>query len=171
SSAASDGYKRKEYAFVCSAANLSEDGKIYGKRQYMSCPKKKDLASRNTFIQPTMLIRTDALKKIDGYRDKKYTFRCEDYDLYFRLYKYGFLGYNMEEALLDYEEKRGDASKHTAKSRMNEFRVRMRGSAALRQPIGFFKAFKCILLIFMPKPLYFWLKNKRPENVIYDGNE
>lgn len=159
-----------EYAFVCSAANLKEDGKIYGKRQYMPRPEKKDLASRCVFIQPTLLIRAEAIKSVGGYLDKSYTTRCEDYDLYFRLYKNGFIGYNMEEALIDYEEKRGDVSKHTPKTRLNEFCVRIRGAAALKNFSGFIKAFKSILLIFVPKRVYLWLKNKRSENIIYDEN-
>ncbi len=159
-----------EYAFVCSAANLCDNGEIYGKRQYMATPQKKDLASRCTFIHSTLLIRAEVIKNVGGYLEKNYTTRCEDYNLYFRLYKNGFIGYNIEEALIDYEEKRGDASKHTAKTRLNEFCVRMTGSAMLKQPAGFIKAFKSILLIFVPKSVYFKLKNKRSENTIYDEN-
>lgn len=158
----------REFAFVASAARLCHNGKAYGERRYMPAPTKSDLASRCTFIHPTLLIRREAIDAVNGYRDKKFTRRCEDYDLYFRLYKKGLYGYNLKEALLDYEEDPADNSKHTPATRINEFIVRMRGCAAIRRPLGFIKAFKCLLLIFVPKRLYFSLKNARTENEIYD---
>lgn len=161
----------EEYAFVCSAARLTCRGKVYGERKYMPAPTKSDLASRCTFIHPTLLIRREALLRAGGYRDKKFTRRCEDYDLYFRLYKSGLYGYNIQEALLDYEEDPYDISKHTPGTRLNEFVVRMRGCAAINRPIGFFIALKCLLLIFIPKKLYLSLKNKRRENIIYEEKD
>ena len=160
-----------EYAFCASAARLCHDGKAYGERRYKPAPTKGDLAKYCPFIHPTLLIRRPVIEKIGGYNDKKYTIRCEDYDLYFRLYKKDFFGYNIQEALLDYSESPCDNSKHTPKTRFNEFIVRMRGCAAIGRPLGFFTAFKCLILIFTPKWLYFKLKNARSENNIYEQKD
>lgn len=161
----------KKYAFCSSAARLCHDGRVYGERRFMPAPSKSDLARFCPFIHPALMIRREAIEKIGGYNEKKYTLRCEDYDLYFRLYKENLFGYNIQDALIDYEEAPYDNSKHTPSTRLNEFAVRMRGCAAIGRPLGFFIAFKCLILIFVPKWLYFKLKNMRSENNIYEQKD
>lgn len=159
------------YAFVGSAANLAEQGKIYGRRSFPAAPDEKELIRRCPFIHPSLMFRAEALKRVGGYRDAKFTYRCEDYDLYFRLYKQKLIGYNIRDALIDYEEKRGDASKHTAKTRLNEFKVRVEGSLSLGKPLGALIAFRCLLLMVMPKKMYIKLKNKKAEKVADADNQ
>ena len=157
-----------QFDFVGTAANLIDRNYRYGLRRFMKQPSKDDLIVRNPFIHPTVLFRKDALLLVNGYKDTPFTRRCEDYDLFFRLYAAGCRGYNLPLPLLDYSETQNDASKHTARTRFNEFLVRFRGSIAIRKPIGCLKALKSLGAIFLPKKLYFKLKYSRKENQLFN---
>lgn len=53
---------------------------------------------RSPFAHPAFMIRREALVAIGGYRDVPY---AEDFDLFVRLLKSGFKGYNIQEPLID----------------------------------------------------------------------
>ena len=115
------------YAFVGSAANLAEQGKIYGRRSFPAAPDEKELIRRCPFIHPSLMFRAEALKRVGGYR--------------------------------------------TAKTRLNEFKVRVKGSLSLGKPLGALIAFRCLLLMVMPKKMYIKLKNKKAEKVADADNQ
>ena len=73
------------YAFVGSAANLAEQGKIYGRRSFPAAPDEKELIRRCPFIHPSLMFRAEALKR--GASSGMMTFTRA----VFRLYKDGFI--------------------------------------------------------------------------------
>ena len=96
--------EHKEIAFCGTGAYLSYEGKRWGKRSYPPFPDVKVLLKRNPFIHPTVVFRKSALTEAGNYSaDRKYL-RCEDYELFFRMYAHGERGANLEEFLLEYEE-------------------------------------------------------------------
>ncbi len=150
-----------EYAFCGSAAFLFWEDKRWGKRAYPEAPVEKDLLRRCPFIHPTLLFRREALDAVGGYdADKKYL-RCEDYELYFRLYEKKLYGFNLPDVLLDYSEAPFDTKKHSFATRKNEARVRRIGARRLKAGFGgFIKSFYPILLYFLPKGVYKKLHTK-----------
>lgn len=156
--------RHREFGFVGSAAYLIDHNKIYGIRRFPDRPSPADIIRHNPFIHPSMLFRRECFKKTNGYRDTPFTRRCEDYDLFFRLYSKAILGYNLPQPLLLYEEDPHDTSKHTVRSRINEFCVRFCGSFKLKKILGLLLAFKSLVAVFIPKKLYLKLKRNRKEN-------
>lgn len=61
---------------------------------------RKYMFLNNMFIHPSVMMRTDAIKKAEGYNNKYKA--CEDYDLFFRLMKVGQVS-NIPKILVDYE--------------------------------------------------------------------
>ena len=53
---------------------------------------------RSPFAHPAFMVRREALEAVGGYRDVHY---AEDFDLFARLLKAGFRGYNIQEPLVD----------------------------------------------------------------------
>lgn len=150
-----------EIAFVCANANYFYKNKIYKTTNLPLSPTKYDLFKANIFIHPTLLIRKNCLNAIKGYNENNNALRCEDYDLYFRLFAKGFLGVNLTDVLLNYYENPFDFSKHTLRTRINEFKIRLKGYKMLNAPLKYrFYALKPIILAFLPKKLYIKLKNK-----------
>lgn len=84
-----------EFAMVGSWMKMFDEQGEWGVVKMKAQPQKKDFIFGPPFCHATMLIRHDALKKVDAYRVTKYTRRCEDYDLWMRMYAAGFKGYNL----------------------------------------------------------------------------
>lgn len=119
--------EHKEYAFVGSSIEKFDEIGTFGINMYPETPEKKDFLWNNPFAHPTTMIRRKVLVEAGGYRDIPMTKRCEDYDLWMRLYELGYKGYNIQEPLLLYFENRNSYSKRKFVYRINEFKTRYDG--------------------------------------------
>lgn len=153
-----------EYAFCSGNAILFDEDGDYARRKFTEKVTLDDIIRENPFIHPALFIRRSALEKVGGYRDIKKTNRCEDYDLIFRLYAEGLYGCNLNEDLIYYYENRNGASKHSFKTRKNEFYVRRYGSKINKSKKGALLSFKPLILSVLPAKLYKKLhKSKQQE--------
>lgn len=62
-------------------------------------PTKYDLPKGAPFAHATILIRTEAMKELNGYCISKHTIRTEDVDLWYRFFAKGFKGANIPQTL------------------------------------------------------------------------
>ena len=149
--------------FCGTAAKLvDENGRVWGTRFFPENVTKDTLIKYCPFIHPTMLFKIDALRTVNGYKDTKHTLRCEDYDLYFRLYAAGFIGGNLSKMLLNYYESTDSFYRHTFRTRLNEAYVRRHGSVKIHRALkGFVYSFKPIILAFVSKRTYNRLHNDK----------
>lgn len=85
------------------------------------------------FFHPTIIIKKDVLKKLGGYNTKVY--RAEDLDLWFRLYKNGYKGANLDEALYVYHESLIDLKKRNMKAAISATRVFLNGFSDIKIPV------------------------------------
>lgn len=88
-----------EYSFVSSNIRyFNKDG--LGKEVLkIEIPQKEDLLQGSPFVHPATMFRKECINKVNGYRVVKATRRCEDYDLFMRMYASGMRGYNIQENL------------------------------------------------------------------------
>lgn len=118
-------------AFVGSTATVFDNQGAWGAYPLEEDPTPESFLWNSPFIHPSVMFRRDALESVDGYRVAPETDRCEDYDLFMRLYALGYRGHNLQDALYDYRIDR-DAKKYRPMSaRMNEAKVRASGFKAL----------------------------------------
>lgn len=117
----------QDIGFVgCCALKFDENG-VYDTFRYMKYPEKKDLLWGSCFIHPTVLIRRAVLESAHGYSERKFCVRCEDYDLWLRLYALGYRGANLQETLFYYYEGTRNMKKRKYRYRVNEAIVRAIG--------------------------------------------
>lgn len=109
-------------------------------------PEKKDFLWNNPFIHPTVLMKKSSLQKVNGYLNTKINRRCEDYDLFMRMYANGFRGVNIAEYLYKYKIDEGKKKKRPMKYRIDEMRVRYKGFKELNM-------LKISSLFFVVKPI------------------
>lgn len=115
----------KEYALVGSIAEVYDDDGVYGEYNLEEKPTNESFLWNSPFLHPSIVIRKEVLKKCDGYRIAKETRRCEDYDLFMRMYSLGYKGYNIQEKLYKYRIDRNETKKHRPmKYRIDEYIVR-----------------------------------------------
>lgn len=158
-----------EYAVVSSNAYLiDENDKILGKRKYPIELKKEDFLHNSSVIHPAVMMRRKALENVNNYRVSKETRRVEDYDLWMRLYKYGYKIYNIQEELYSFREDEKCLKRRKYKYRIDEVKVRYYGFKSLGLfPKGYLYVLKPLIVGLIPYNITKFLKNKfRKENVI-----
>lgn len=156
--------KYQDVAVAGSAINKFDEHGIFKTVKYPPWPEASDLIRFAPFAHPAIMIRNDVIRSLKGYRDLKRTRRCEDYDLWFRLYEKGYTGGNIEHALLDYYEGRDSYQKRKAAFRVAELITRADGYRRNRlYPKALPYVLKPVLIGFIPVPLMFWYKSRIQE--------
>lgn len=146
-----------EYGFVgCGIERFDENGVWMCNKGKMEV-RPKDFYHSSCFAHPTVMMRKAVLDKVGGYKEVWYTNRCEDYDLWMRLYANGYKGYNLEECLFQYYEGKDSFPKRKYKYRVGEAVMRAKGYALVGlYPIGIIYVCKPLIAGLLPR----WLVRK-----------
>lgn len=151
-----------EYGFVGTNVQLIDDEGVWGKRVMPEKPNKDSMLFRSPFVHPTIMIRTEILKGVKGYRVVKETRRAEDYDLFMRLYAQGYKGYNIQKELFQYREDRASLRKRKYRYRVDEAKVRMYGFKRLGLfPKAVPYVIKPLIVGLLPYKLLIWMRGDR----------
>lgn len=159
-----------EYAFVgCSARLFDEEG-IWGCRKMVERPTKREIIKYSPYIHPSVMFRKNRLKEVGGYLEAKETRRCEDYELFMRLYSKGFYGYNLEEALFFYHESRAHYDKRNFTQRIAEMKIRYRGFQAMGvlNMKTILYVLKPVVMLFLPEKIRNTIRNKNRKYTKYE---
>lgn len=113
-----------EWSWVGCNAFVFSKTEIYGEMKRPEAPNQYDYLAFSPFIHPSVMFRSEALEKSGGYSTSRETLRCEDYDLFMRLYQRGMRGYNLQKALLYYRQGIEAYKKRSMKNRVREAKVR-----------------------------------------------
>lgn len=119
--------KHKEYAFVGCNVKMIDSRGIWGVRRMKEMPDKRDFLSTLPFVHPSIMLRREIVRKLNGYSESAQALRVEDYEFLMRLYACGYRGYNMQEMLFSYREDRNSYKKRKYRYRFHECRIRLKG--------------------------------------------
>lgn len=151
-----------EYAVIGSIADVTDDSGIWGSYPLEEMPTKKSFYWNSPFAHPTVLMRKDILIAVGGYRVAKETRRCEDYDLFMRMYAEGYKGYNIQEKLYEYRVLIGDKKYRPMKDRLDEAIVRYKGFKQMGVLIGGIPyVLKPIFVGLIPQKVFKKIKQKQ----------
>ncbi len=144
--------KHPEYAFVGLNAELFDEAGTWGFRQMTEHPGPAEFLKYSPYIHPTVMFRREVLEAAGGYLVTKDTRRCEDYELFMRLYNMGFHGSNMQVNLFSYRENRRNYDKRTMLMRIAEMKIRYHGfrSMGILNGKNMIYVVKPVLLFFLP---------------------
>lgn len=115
-----------EYDFAGCCAFLISGEKVWGRRRMPERPEKEDFLAYSPFIHPSVMFRREVFEKYGNYSLSGRMLRCEDYELFMRLYISGSYGYNLQEELFCYREDRDSFRRRKLRFRIDETRLRMR---------------------------------------------
>lgn len=147
--------------FLGTNVNLCDTQGVWGKRSLPEHPQKGDFLFCSPFVHGTVMYRAQALRKAEGYRVCRQTYRTEDYDLFMRMYAMGMQGGNLQTDLYDYREDRANMGKRKYRYRVDEAVIRYTGFQKLGLlPKGIPYVLKPLLVGLLPNRLLFWLKCK-----------
>lgn len=156
-----------EYGFVGSIGNVFEKNKVWGRFNVPERPIKNDFLWNSPFLNPSMLFKTDVLKKVHGFKVSKETLRAEDYDLFFRLYAAGYKGYNIQHALVNYRidiQNEKHKKYRPMSDRINEAKVRYSGFKSLNLGLKSIPyVVKPIIIGLIPTNIFYKIRKRQYE--------
>ncbi|HCT90569.1 MAG TPA: beta(1,3)galactosyltransferase EpsH [Lachnospiraceae bacterium] len=152
-----------QYAIVGTLADVYDDYGIWGEYKLEEKPTKKSFYWNSPFMHPTIMMRTNILKECGGYRIAKETRRCEDFDLFMRMYSLGYRGYNLQKKLYTYRLVNDPRKKYRPmKYRIDEAVVRFQGYKAMGVlKGGLLFVCKPILIGLIPQKILYKIKRTR----------
>lgn len=117
-----------EISFVSSGMRCFDDSGAFGDMIISKkVPEANDFIRTSPFYHAPTLFRTSALKEVGGYTVDRKLLRVEDYHLWFKLYKAGYKGYNMDDVLYMVREDCNAVSRRNFRNRLNECYVKLIG--------------------------------------------
>lgn len=155
--------KHVQYAFAGSNADLIDENGIWGVRIMPEKPGRKDFLPFSPFIHPSVMVRRQVCLMCGGYHVSKETWRCEDYELFMRLYAQGFQGYNMQERLFCYRENRASYERRKLRYRLDEMGIRRRNfkTLGLHGPAAWLSAIRPLAAGLIPVPALMYIKRRQ----------
>lgn len=133
-------------------------------------PTKYDLIKATPFCHAPCMVKKEAFDAVKGYSEENKTLRVEDYDLWVRMMKLNYKGYNLNEPLYKMRDDRKALNRRKFKYRINEFYIKLKIFKDFKLPLRYFiYTFRPILVGMMPKNIYkcfhiFKLDREREKN-------
>lgn len=153
--------RHPQYALVSSNIILFDEKGPWGKMTYPEHPAKQDFLFCLPFMHGAVGLRREALIRHGGYRAGKRTRRCEDLELFARLYASGEKGYTIQEELYEYREDAAAGRKRKYRYRVDEACVKWSAFRALGlMPRGIPYALKPLAVGLLPPALLNRMKDR-----------
>ncbi len=144
-----------EIAIVSSAMVLFDHTGEWGRVVRKLYPHKKDLIRGTPFAHAPCLIRSDVLRAIGGDSENKRFVRVEDYHLWYKLYKAGYQGMNLQEVLYRCRDDRAAQKRRKLRYRFNESFIRWRVLKDFCLPYYYLPlVLKPLIVGLLPVPVY-----------------
>ncbi|MBQ6020972.1 MAG: glycosyltransferase [Clostridia bacterium] len=121
-----DVISRGEFAIVSCGMLFFDDGGVYGRKIHKEYPEKADFAASSPFCHAGAMFTREAFEAVGGYSEQPDRLRIEDYDLWYRMYRAGYKGYNLPEPLYSIRDDRTAVSRKKFRYRVNEYKLRRR---------------------------------------------
>ena len=115
-----------DYGWVGCNADLFDDEGVWGMASRPEKPVKSSFLNSSPFIHPSVMFRKEVLLESGGYSLSRFASRCEDYELFMRLYANGKKGYNIKSILFQYRDDSRQL-KRSMKYSYYEMRIRIDG--------------------------------------------
>lgn len=122
-------------AVVSCQMNLFDASGVYRIITHPEYPTPADFVKRSQFCHAGCMMRKDAFDSVGGYSESLTYKRVEDYDLWVRMYRAGYMGSNIQEPLYSMRDDRNAYSRRTFENRRNEIRVKMNCIRWFRLPV------------------------------------
>ncbi len=123
-----------EYAWVGTNAKVFEHEYIWGTLVMAETPNEYNFLPFSPYIHPSVMFRRELFEAGNGYEVSEETLRCEDYELFLRLYLQGLRGYNLQKVLFLYRQGVSSYKKRTWRTRKNEAKIRRKYFPLLKLP-------------------------------------
>ena len=151
----------QKYAFVSSWMDMFDENGVFRTIKYSETPSKESFIRGSQFCHAGCMIRTSAIKSVNGYTEDDKYIRVEDYNLWVKLYSNGHFGYNIQEALYSMLDDRNAFQRRNFKTRVNESRVIRDVCRKFKlSPVYYLYSFIPVIKFFVPQFIYKYYHSK-----------
>ena len=165
--------EHKEYDWVGCNAKVFDGDDIWGTYKMAEQPNQYNFLPFSPYIHPSVMFRRALFEENEGYNISKETLRCEDYELFMRLYRQGYHGYNIQKTMFLYREGLHAYRKRTWKSRINETKIRIQNFPYMDLPIKkqIMYILRPLVTAMIPYPMIAYYKKHRLEELSQERQE
>ena len=147
--------KEPMIAIVSASMDHFDENGNWGRQSHSMYPQKKDFLHGTPFNHAPCMVRKKAYDAVNGYSIEERFIRVEDYHLWFKMYKAGFVGKNIDEILYSMRDDRNAYSRRRFKYRLNEAYVKRLAIKEFKLPIsGYIYVLRPIIVGLLPSKLY-----------------
>ena len=154
----------KIFAVVSSPMIYFDETGDWGRGKNNPTPSIQDFKKGTPHSHAPSMIRTSAIKSVEGYTVSKRMQRGQDYYLWYKMYKKGYKGYNLEEPLYKMRDDRNAMGRRTFMVRYNGFVTKYQVMQDLGIKNAFFYALPNLIKAFIPHFLMKIIRKKRLDN-------
>ena len=145
----------QDIAIVSTDMNFFDESGKWGTVSHPTYPQPIDFLKGTPFCHAPCMVRKEVFDMVDGYSVDKKLLRVEDYHLWLKMYKAGYRGKNIGQALYSMRDDRNAYSRRKFKYRINEAYVRALAVKELNLPKkGYIYAFRPIIVGLLPNYIY-----------------
>lgn len=158
--------KNQNFALVSTPMIYFDENGDWGRGELVEYPSILTFKRSTPHAHAPCMIRSFVMKDVNGYTDAKKTIRVEDFYLWYKIYKAGYKGYNLQEPLYKMRDDKEAMSRRTFKTRYNNFLVRIEVLNGLGISNPIIHALPSLLKGFVPSIFMRYLrKNKMNKKV------
>ena len=144
-----------DLAVVSTSMDYFDENGVWGCIRHPQFVTKKDFLYGTPFCHAPCMVRKDVMDQVGGYTESKWLLRVEDYHLWIKIYRCGYKGMNLKEALYQMRDDREAYNRRKFKYRLNESYVRIIAVRELKLPVwGYIYALRPVLVGLLPNKIY-----------------
>ena len=127
-----------------------------GVHSLVEYPTKEDYIKKGAiFSHATIVMKTETMRKLNGYSDKWYAIQAEDYELWSRFLEKGHKGHNMQKNLYYVREDINAYKRKNTKRRLRGIVLAIKVRKRLKAPIySYLFILKDVVAIFIPRKIF-----------------
>lgn len=114
----------QDMSIVSAGMVLFDESGTWGRIVYPAKPSSRDMMLRTPFAHAPSMVRAEALRAVGGYSEDKRLLRVEDYHLWYKMYKAGYRGCNLQTVLYRCRDDRAAQGRRKFRYRINETYVK-----------------------------------------------
>lgn len=150
-----------EFAIVSSPMIYFDETGDWGEGKANATPGLESFKNGAPHSHAPCMIRTKVMKEVEGYTVSPKLERGQDYYLFFKIYKAGYRGFNIQEALYKMRDDKDAMSRRTFKRRYYAFLIKKDVLRDLGIKNGFLYAFPSLIKAFIPSFIMKEIRQRR----------
>ena len=144
-----------QYAIVSCNVEYFDENATWGKSNAITEPQKIDFYKEGPFCHAASMVRKEVFDEVEGYTVNDNLLRVEDYHLWYKIYKRGYKGYNLEEVLYEVRDNREAFKRRTFKSSLNYTKLRWKVFRDFKIPFTkYLYIIRPIIVSLIPRKIY-----------------